>query len=470
MRQWIAFLSVASLFISLTPLTLLAETEVDYNYLLGDDELTDMTAMDFETLEAFLTRGSLTDYETEDVNGHEESAAQVIWDSAHAFELNPQFILTMLQKEQSLIEDPDPSQDQLAWAMGYAVCDDCSKSDPLIQKYKGFGNQIYYASKRIRESFLEDLESRGYTENGLGPGIEIEIDDILVVPANNATSVLYAYTPHLQGNENFSLIWDRWFTHTYPSGTLLQDKETGGIWYIQFGRRRAITSRSAYLSRFPTQPVIAVSESVINQYPEGDPISFPNYSLLRSPRGTVYLIVDDIRRGIDSQEAFRAIGFNSDEIVDVTWDDLSVYEEGEPITIASVSPGGSLMQNTTTGGVYFVEEGEKHPIMSKQILEARFDGWTILPQSPEDLETYPTGDYVTFPDGTLVLAEGSPDVFVISEGERRLIPDESTFLAYGWEWPQIITTNERSVLLQPLGEEIPSVLDQSESTIFETAY
>ena len=470
MRQWIAFLSVVSICTSLTPLPLFAETEVDYNYLLGDDELTDMTAMDFETLEAFLTRGSLADYETEDVNGHWESAAQVIWDSAQAFDLNPQFILTMLQKEQSLIEDPDPSQDQLAWAMGYAVCDDCSKSDPFIQKYKGFGNQIYYASKRIRESFLDDLESRGYTENGLGPGIEIEIDDILVVPANNATSILYAYTPHLQGNENFSLIWDRWFTHTYPSGTLLQDKETGGIWYIQFGRRRAITSRSAYLSRFPTQPVIAVSESVINQYPEGDPISFPNYSLLRSPRGTVYLIVDDTRRGIDSQEAFRAIGFNSDEIIDVTWDDLAVYEEGEPITIASVSPGGSLMQNTTTGGVYFVEEGKKYPIMSKQILKARFDGWAIFPQSPEDLEAYPTGDYVTFPDGTLVLAEGSPDVFVISEGKRRLIPDESTFLAYGWEWPQIIVTNERSVLLQSLGEEIPSLLDQSESTIFDTAY
>jgi len=468
MRKWIAFLSVVSLIASFLPLRVLAETEVDYNYLLGDDELTDMTAMDFETLEAFLTRGSLTDYETEDVNGHLESAAQVIWDSAQAFDLNPQFILTMLQKEQSLVEDPDPSEDQLAWAMGYAVCDDCSKSDPLIQKYKGFGNQIYYAAKRIRESFLDDLESRGYTENGFGPGIAMDIDGALVVPANNATSVLYAYTPHLHGNENFSLIWDRWFTHTYPNGTLLQDKETGGIWYLQFGHRRAITSRSAYLSRFSTQPLIPASESVINQYPQGDPISFPNYSLLCSPRGTVYLIVDDTRRGIDSQEAFRAIGFNADEIIDVTWDDLNVYEEGEPITIASVYPNGSLMQDSTTGGVYFVQEGEKHPIVSKQLLQARFDGWPILPQSPDDLAAYPTGDYVTFPDGTLVLAEGSPDVFVISEGQRRPIPDESTFLAYGWNWSEIITTNERSVLLQPLGEAIPSVLDQSESIIFET--
>jgi len=468
MRPWIACLSLCFLLLSSTPLPLLAQTEVDYNYLLGDDELTDMTAMDFETLQAFLTRGYLADYETEDVNGHEESAAEVIWDSAQAFDLNPQFLLTMLQKEQSLVEDSSPSQDQLDWAMGYAVCDDCSKSDPLIQKYKGFGNQIYYASKRIRESFLEDLESRGYTENGLGPGIEVEIDDVLVVPANNATSVLYAYTPHLHGNENFSLIWERWFTHTYPSGTLLQDKETGGIWYIQFGRRRAITSRSAYLSRFPTQPVIAVSASVINQYPQGNPISFPNYSLLRSPRGTVYLIVDDERRGFDSQEAFRAIGFNAEEIVDVTWEDLNVYEEGEPITVASVYPNGSLMQDTTTGGVYFVQEGVKHPIMSKQILEARFDGWPILPQPPEDLADYPTGNYVTFPDGTLLLAPGSPDVFVVSDGQRRLIPDEATFLAYGWEWSQIIATNERSVLLQPLGENIPSVLDQSESTIFET--
>ena len=446
-----------------TPFPLLAET-MNYNYLASDSDMADLYAMDFETLEYFLTRGSLADLETEDVNGVERSAAEIIWNVSQEFELSPQFLLVLLQREQSLVEDDDPSQDQIDWALGYAVCDDCAKDDPQIQKYKGFGNQVYYAAKRIRESYLDDLESRGYTVSGIGPGIEIEIDGMDVVPVNNATSVLYTYTPHLHGNENFYIIWQRWFTHVYPSGTLLQDQDTGGIWYIQSGKRRAITSTTAYYSRFANQPVIPASQTTIEQYPEGDPISFANYSLLRSPGGTVYLIVDDARRGIASSEAFRAIGFNPDEIIDVEWSDLDPYTEGEPITIDSADVTGTLLQNSSTGGVYYVEEGVKHPIVSRELLDVNFLNWPILPKTPEELEDFETGEEVMFPDGSLVIAEDSPDVFVISDGERRHIPDEETFLTYGWDWSDLIFTTEKSVLLHRLGDAIESI-DEGETNI-----
>ena len=462
MRKISTILLLVSLLTSLSPLPLKAET-LSYNYLVSDSDMTDLYAMDFDSLEYFLTRGSLSMYHTSDVNGISRSAAQIIWNASQEFDLNPQFLLVLLQREQSLVEDESPTQDQLDWALGYAVCDDCEKSDPRIAKYKGFGNQIYYASKRIRESFLEDLSSRGYTENGVGPGIEMEIDGILVTPINNATAVLYAYTPHLHGNQNFSTIWQRWFTHVYPTGTLLQDKETGGIWYIQFGKRRAITSTSAYYSRFAFQPVIPTSQTTIEQYPLGEPISFANYSLLRSPGGTVYLIVDDTRRGIASSEAFRTIGFNSDEIIDVEWSDLEVYAEVEPITLESADPTGLLLQDNTTGGVYFVKEREKHPIISKQLLTVNFPSWPITPKSSEELAEFETAEKVTFPDGTLVIANDSPDVFVISEGMRRHIPDEETFLTYGWKWSDLIFTDEKSVLLQPLGKPLPSVIEEEVS-------
>jgi hypothetical protein len=456
-RPTLAFLTLFSLLA--VPSLGSADSSINYNMLVADSDMLNTYAMDFDELEYFLRRGHLADYEGDNYEDVEQSAAEIIWDAAMQFELNPQFLLVLLQREQSLVEDDNPTEKQLDWAMGYAVCDDCSMDDPQIQKYKGFGNQVYYASKRIRESYLDDLDIRGYTVTSMGPGIEKEIDGMTIIPENYATSVLYTYTPHLHGNENFVYIWRNWFEHVYPTGTLIQDEESGGIWYIQFGRRRAITSKTAYYTRFGNQPVITASATTIEQYPEGDPINFPNYSLLRAPTGTVFLIVDDTRRGFASAEALRKIGFNSDEIIDVDWSDLDPYQEGEPITVETEYASGALLQNSTTGGVYYVENAIKHPLISRELMDVNFAGFSIIPTAPETLETYETGDAVGFPDGTLVIAKGSPDVFVISEGLRRPIPDEDTFLTYGWSWDDIIWTSERSVLLHDLGEMIASVAE-----------
>ena len=430
------------------------EFVVDPEYLVSDAEMLDVYSMSLLDVERFLIRGALDEYTGEDVNGEKLSAAQIIFNAAQEFELSPRFLLTLLQREQSLVEDDSLTQKQLDWAMGYAVCDDCSMDDPRIAKFMGFGNQVYYAAQRIRENYLEDLESRGYTETLVGPGREVTIDGTSVTPVNFATSVLYTYTPHLHGNENFVRIWDRWFNFEYLTGSLLQDKESGGIWLIQYGERRPITSRTAFYSRFNPDTVVQVSSTTLEQYPIGTAISFPNYSLLRSPRGTVYLIVDDTRRGFTSQEAFRSLGFVSDEIVDVTWEDLDAYIEGEPLTVETSYAQGTLLQDKTTGGVFYVENGEKHPIFSREILNNKFTNPDLTPVSSEDLESLERGDAVLFQDGTLTGVPGSPDVFVISEGMRRPIVDELTFYSFGWDWSQVVWTSERAVLEHPLGEPL----------------
>ncbi|MBI4438053.1 hypothetical protein HY631_03840 [Candidatus Uhrbacteria bacterium] len=459
--RWLSFFVLSAVIFTL-PSRLLAEEDVLFNpdFLLSDADLFDADSMTLTDVSRFLTRGGLSAYSDTDIDGARRTAAQIVWNASQEFSLSPKFLLTLLQREQSLVEDPTPSEDQLAWAMGYAVCDDCSKSDPRIQKFKGFAAQVHYAAERIRESYLADLERRGYTETGVGPGIEITIDNTTVTPVNFATASLYTYTPHLHGNKNFVTIWEHWFGQEYLTGSLLQDKDTGGIWLIQYGARRPITSRAAFFSRFNASALVAVSGTTLESYPVGAPISFPNYSLLRSPGGTVYLLVDDTRRGFTSQEAFRSIGFSPDEITDVSWDDLNVYIEGEPITTETLYPQGALLQNNVTGGVFYVENGEKHPIVSREILASRFSSQTIVPVEPENLDSYPRGDEIGFADGTLIGVAGSPDIFVVSEGDRRPIVDEVTFFTYGWSFDQVVWTNERSVLLHPLGAALSTDLDE----------
>ncbi|MFC1788107.1 hypothetical protein ACFLZY_02705, partial [Patescibacteria group bacterium] len=209
-------------------------------------------------------------------------------------------------------------------------------------------------------------------------------------------------------------------------------------------------------SRFNPELVIQVTGTTLEKYPIGIPISFPNYSLLRSPAGTVYLLVDETLRGIPSQEVFRSIGFNGDEIVDVSFDDLALYTEGQPLSIQTTHPYGALLQDKTTGGVFYVEDGQKHPIMSREIMDLAFANLGLISTDPEDLDKIANGSPAIFPDGTLVAVIGSPDVFVISDGQRRHIKDEKAFNNFGWDWNKIVWTNERSVLLHPLSDDIVS--------------
>lgn len=457
----IAFVFLVGFFLTQFPVLVFAEDFITYNpnLLITDAQMTDSSAMSKEEIQLLLSRGALNQTSTIDILGRQRSAAEIIMDASVQFRLNPQFLLVLLQKEQSLVEDNQVSQDQLDWAMGYAVCDACAKSDPGIQSFRGFGNQVFYAAKRLRESYLANLEDHGVTPSGIGPGKQTMIDGAVVVPANNATASLYTYTPHLFGNQNFVRIWNRWFSKNFPNGSLLQDKDSGMVWFLQNGKKRPITSKAALLSRFNTDNVIPVETQTMAKYPDGAPISFPNYSLLRSPKGTVYLIVDDVRRGFVSKEALRVSGFVPDEIVDVTLNDISSFAEGEPITTKTVYAAGALLQNKKTGGVYYIENGRKHGIFSKEILLSRFTSPMILAVSENNLESYQTSDPFTFPDGSLIGVRGSSDVFVVDNGLRRPITDAITFLTYGWKWDQIRWTNERSVLLQPIGEPISTQLN-----------
>jgi len=455
MRRFFVSATITSLLLSAYPVQANIDTDFNPHFLVSDEDFLDVKGMDLPTLQSFLaSRGTLGNYRVIDRDGTERSAAEVILRYSGLYGINPKFILVLLQREQSLVEHANPSQNQLDWALGYAICDDCAKNDPLLQKYRGFANQVYYAAKRIRESYLADLDLRGQTISGVGPNIPGLIDGQTVIPANLATAVLYTYTPHLHGNKNFVRIWNRWFTPNYPHGSLLQDVDSGGIYLIHFGTKRPITSRAAFYSRFNPQTLIPVTAATLSSYDDGSAISFPNYSLLKAPNNNVYLLVDDDLRWIPDMETFRTIGFNTDEIVDVSEVDIASYRIGTPLSAEMAHPKGALVQNPANGGVFYIEAGVRHPIYSRQILNARYGHLPILAGSTAEIEQFHEGDAVKFPDGALIAAHGSPDVFVVSNGRRRHITDEAVFLQYGWEWDRIIWTNERAVLAHLLGEPL----------------
>lgn len=423
------------------------------NNILSDYEMTDYKSMSLFDIQTFLQRkGSyLAYYYPLDVDGYYRTAAEVIWRAANKYKINPKVLLITLQKEQSLVESSSPSQYNLDWATGYARCDDYDTCGPdMVPEHKGFAKQVDDAAGWYRwymdgnATFLKK------------PGVTYNIDGYSITPTNLATASLYAYTPHYHGNYNFWKISNRWFSKYLPSGALLKVDGNNTAWLLKDGIIRPIKSLAVLFSQFQhlSRNVITVTTNDLNKYEQGPEIKFPDYTLLRSPNGTIYLTIGDYRRGIKSMEAFSAMGFNMKDVINVGWDDINTFKEGAPITVNTSYPIGKLIQNNKTGGVYFVEDGIKSPIWSKEILNRNFSDYIIHATSPEELDKITTGNPIKFNDGELVKSFNSPEVYFISDGTRMPIANEKTFLSMGWKWENIISTNEKAINLHPLGDTI----------------
>lgn len=426
----------------------------DPNDILADSDIFGLGNMTRDDVQRFLmSKGALGTIQQRDIDGKEKSIADIIWRVATSYKLNPKYLMVLLQKEQSLIEDPEPEQQQFDWAAGYGVCDSCAKDDPGIQDFKGFANQLEWAAKQHRERYLFQLLGRGTTIAGQAPGKSVFIDGLSIVPANRATAMLYSYTPHIHGNLNLWQIWQKWFSVSFPDGTVAQAQDDKTIYLIRFGMKRPFASKAIAMSMIDPEKILIVPDSQLSVYPDGQPIKFPNYSLVQTPNGTRYLIVGNKKRRIANMEAFRKFLFNSDELIDGTDEELAQYADGPAINTETLNPLGLLVKDT--GGItWYLEDGVRHEIPDRTFLHLYFRGKPVKAITKTKLDAYTLGEPYRLRDGELVRTTDDPAVYVLENGKRRPIVSGEAFEALGWSWKNVVTLPKSVVEAYELGETI----------------
>jgi hypothetical protein len=418
------------------------------NFIISDPDLTNVQSMYKDGIQKFLESksGTLDTYKAMDLDGKVKSASDIIYRVSQQFLVNPRMIMVMLQKEQSLISDPTPIQSQYDWATGYAVCDDCNVNSEGVSRFRGFAKQVDSMAQQFRLGYLEDLEEKGTTQTGLAPGKPSVIDGQIIVPANNATASLYTYTPHIEGNRNFWKIWQDWFDRTnHPSGSVLQDIEDNSLWIIQAGKRRFVPSISVLASYTNPDSIIPTDTGTILAYENGDPIQFPNYALVSTENGDVYLLVNNEKRRFQSLSDLPKFGYVPDEIISTSLSEIMTYTDGSTITYQTEYPQGALLQDDTTNSIYYVDNNIRHLVIHDDIKNTRYENWRVHVTPHDDLIALAEGSAITFPEGTLAKLPGLPTVYVISEEKRRPIIDEPTFLGLGYEWDDIIETTPEAI-------------------------
>ena len=171
----------------------------------------------------------------------DKSSAQIIYDAAQEFRINPQVLIVLLQKEQGLVTDTWPDPVQYRSATGYG-CPDTAACD---SQYYGLTNQIRWSARMFR-AILNDSTTWytpyelgnnyiPYNPNALCGGSTVSIQ-------NRSTAALYNYTPYQPnnaslaagygsgdacssyGSRNFYQYFKDWFGSTYGVLSELQER------------------------------------------------------------------------------------------------------------------------------------------------------------------------------------------------------------------------------------------------------
>ena len=500
------------LFIGLSPLK--AQAEFNPNRIVEDNFLLNTSSMNVSQIQSFLEeKGSfLANYVIKNAYGTSKTAAQIIWDAANSnyncdgvdlsdnpteaermvkckkeTTVNPQFLLILLQKEQSLISKASPSQKALDEATGYG----CPTGGYCNPYWKGFGKQVNSAALQFK-AYLDNPERYGFKNGGTyiakdkysmlkTPAQAIQdgtYNSIVASPGftaitieNKATAALYNYTPHVyNGNYNVYKLLNDYFPEvanvsspiinnpvkelrSFPNGTLLKAETQPEIWLIDNGQRRHFANWSTFASRFSLDQVITASEGEIDRYSTGPAIKFPNYSLVKTDKGNIYLLVDDKKRPFASEEVYKNFGFHPDELESAKETELLSYDLGKEITFESTYLTGVIVEEVETGKFFYLEDNTKAPI-DKLVIETRYPNQTITKKKTSELSGFNTVDPILFKDGTLVRTSLHPTIYLISDGKKRPFASQEVFEKLGYNQDKIIIASSQVLYYYDKGEII----------------
>lgn len=380
-----------------------------------------------------------------------QSAADIIYEAAQDYSINPQVIIVLLQKEQGLITDSFPNSQQYNTATGYGCPDnaDCDK------QYYGLRNQIRLAAQLFREVLDGGWSNYPVGRNYIQYNPSKSCGGSYVNIENRATSALYRYTPYqpnkaaleagygtapcgAYGNRNFYLFFNDWFGSTQirthggikvkhdqlggNSGSLGSPLENERCGLVSGGCVQPFENGVIYwTSRTKAHAVVgAIGRLYENMSSERSALGYPASGEIQTSSGGVYQEFENgqiyWKRSTGAVVVHGAIGSKYKSL------GASNSDLGHPIDKERCSlPGNGCVQNYEGGkivwssntGAFFIEN-------------AIYDRWIGVAGNNLSYVGFPTSDPIEVPEGVyqnfksgLIHKNIDGNVFVVGGGVYR---------------------------------------------------
>ncbi len=436
--------------ISTVSISILKSTAVSASYsgsnLIDNAIFLKSNSMSQADIQNFLANKSsyLTNYVSlSGRDGANVSAAQIIYEAAQDYGINPQVILATIQKEQSLVTAQNPLPSQINYAMGYGCPDSGTCS------YPGFFNQIANGTWQLRfnyerangnntwwnttSNYACSSASR-YYDTGLYPGRTVNfIDDsgavyTTLTLANAATASLYCYTPHAysttssppySGSYNFVNSFESWFgpsTNSHLDYSVIQGPGSSAL-YLQTSAGKYYIPSGAVMQNWGigSLPIQQVSTAYMDSFPTG-----PNLGSLLKDDWNNYFVVEN-----------NTLHYVRDPSYLSLWN-MNPSDAVQSLGLAYKIPSGNWLGRFVTDAsqpgtsYWLIDKGTKHPISDPSMLYQ----WRYTPDQLTSLSTTYLNSIPTATSSLSSYATDGTSYYVIDTGRKLSFSNTAIKNAY----------------------------------------
>jgi LysM repeat protein len=314
-----------------------------------------------------------------------QTAAQIIFDIAHACGINPRVLIVLLQKEQGLVQATNPTAYMYKAATGYG----CPDSNPAIcgkgSVITGLFNQLYRAAGQL-QWYGDPASSFTYLKVGKTISMRYHPDSCAATNSSGnctswvnkcgnasftlksqATADLYYYTPYTPnaaalknlygsgdscsayGNRNFWRFYSDWFGSTIGGGFLLKSK-TSGTYLIVDNKKYLIDEQGLVDSLSPLGPLGTISDAYLSSFTDSGKLS----RLVKSSTGSLFLIDQGKKFTVANCDTATSLSLDCATAVALTANQLAAIPAGGTATSLVVDTDGSR---------YLIQDGMKRQIL-----------------------------------------------------------------------------------------------------------
>lgn len=356
-----------------------------------------------------------------------ESASTIIYKAAISCGINPQVLIVMLEKEQSLVTHTWPSQ----WRYDMALGQGCPDTAPCDPAFAGFFYQIYGAARQMQiyaEGKWFTWYAPGKTWNILyNPNTACGSSPVYI--ENKATAALYYYTPYqpnaaalragygtgdscsAYGNRNFFNFFEDWFGSTQSPSKItanLAQSPSGAIYLISNGTKHYIADWDLYvLYRNRLGNPVAASDSSLNALGTG--VNASRY-VHDARTGTLYLLEPDgTKHRFPTADAVTRFGYVFAGYVNLTASQSDAFRTAEVVNDYFIEYG--------KGDIYKYENGTKRHVANPLAWQSISGGTVnyVASMNSSVFTNMPTGAPILAPS-TLVTSAATSEVSVTGTG------------------------------------------------------
>jgi hypothetical protein len=366
------------------------------------------------------------------ISGGTFAAARIIYYVSRACNINPQTLIVLLQKEQSLVTDDWPWPVQYQKATGYG----CPDTAPCDSQYYGFFNQVYNAAKQFNR-YVELPDDYNYAAGrtsfiayhpnaGCG-GTNVTIQ-------NGATAALYNYTPYqpnsaalnnlygtgnscsAYGNRNFWRMFNDWFGPTSGS-YLVRTTSDSTVYLISDDNKYPIPNRETMNALYPLGASV---KYVSSAYLSGKTTQPLLKRLIKGPGSTIYFFDAGIKLRFGSCTQIEHYGMTCSDAATLTQLQIDKFATG---------PDMPYVMHTTSGKWFYMQGGEKHEATGTQALTDNSLSTTNVKLYESSLAYLGLGTPIVSPNSVMI-SRGSGNKYLYSDSKRFLVPSSLRTLSF----------------------------------------